>query len=299
MSLSSSAHYLMEGAGAGASRRGCLTILVALGIVALFSTSCIRGGFASKEPATDGAADILSDMAYDAREEASLDLRADAAQDALRDAPFDIVFDHALDRAIPVDQLSWQRTTFSLTVDAKANIYASGHATPPGGGLMPPVVKLPSGAKRFFRLTKVTGTIAYFSGNDHGPDGQPNGGEIVQGLSYGGLAGTKERVGRFLSGVFVGTSEPADPAPASLDIGDGTFQELQAALRQIFFAGDGLDGATPAARQVFWIPSGATRLFFGFMDSSSSGGTVPSSYADNTGSLHVEGEILVIMNGGG
>ncbi|MCK5800793.1 MAG: hypothetical protein KAI47_26580 [Deltaproteobacteria bacterium] len=198
-----------------------------------------------------------------------------------------------------LDQFLFQRTTFVLDVDAKANIYGSGHTTPPGGGLMPPGVNLPAGAQRFLRLTKVTGTIAYFTGNEHHADGQPNVTGVVQGMSYGGLAGPKERVKRFLSGVFVGASEPADPAPASLDIGDGTFQELQAALHQIFFAGDGLDGATPGARQVFWIPPGATRLFFGFMDSSSAGGTTPSNYDDNTGSLHVEGEILVVMNGGG
>ncbi len=48
----------------------------------------------------------------------------------------------------------------------------------------------------------------------------------------------------------------------------------------VFFIGDGLTGTGSGAIQTFIVPTGATRLYFGFDDA-------PGFYSDNTGSLDV------------
>ncbi len=74
--------------------------------------------------------------------------------------------------------------TFSLTVDSKSNIYASGLAStagigPNGPGTLPPFVTLPSGVGRVLRFMSVSGTVSYndvdapapYLGQYNGPDG--------------------------------------------------------------------------------------------------------------------------------
>jgi hypothetical protein len=73
---------------------------------------------------------------------------------------------------------------FSLTVDSKSNIYASGLAStagigPNGPGLLPPFVTLPSGVGRVLQFSSVSGTVSYndvdaptqYLGQYNGPDG--------------------------------------------------------------------------------------------------------------------------------
>jgi len=73
---------------------------------------------------------------------------------------------------------------FSLTVDTKSNIYASGLAStagigPNGPGLLPPFVTLPSGVGRVLQFSSVSGTVSYndvdaptqYLGQYNGPDG--------------------------------------------------------------------------------------------------------------------------------
>jgi len=55
---------------------------------------------------------------------------------------------------------------FSLTVDTKSNIYASGLASteglgPHGPGILPPFVTLSPGVGRVLRFTHVSGTVSY------------------------------------------------------------------------------------------------------------------------------------------
>jgi hypothetical protein len=73
---------------------------------------------------------------------------------------------------------------FSLTVDTKSNIYASGLASteglgPHGPGILPPFVTLSPGVGRVLRFTHVSGTVSYndvdapaqYLGEYNGPDG--------------------------------------------------------------------------------------------------------------------------------
>jgi len=67
-------------------------------------------------------------------------------------------------------------------------------------------------------------------------------------------------------------------------------------LGQVFFIGDGLTGTDAVnvgsgSTQTFQVPTTATRLFLGFVDSfnnfSTTGGGSPGAYGDNTGALSV------------
>ena len=72
---------------------------------------------------------------------------------------------------------------FSLSVDSRSDLYASGHATTPitpnGGGILPPFVTLAGGTGRTLSFTTVSGSVSYndvdappqFLGQYNGPDG--------------------------------------------------------------------------------------------------------------------------------
>jgi hypothetical protein len=90
----------------------------------------------------------------------------------------------------------------------------------------------------------------------------------------------------FLVGVFLGAGAPNNTmSDAANNYDDGnTRVNFAPAIGQTFFIGDGR--ATGGALQRFYVPNGATRLFFGFADSSSFDGP-PSWYGDNDGSFSV------------
>lgn len=91
-----------------------------------------------------------------------------------------------------------------------------------------------------------------------------------------------------LVGVFLDDSDPSlTPPPGGLDFfGPGAldFIDFYPLLKQVFFIGDGMTAA--AVPQVFWAPSGATRLFFGTIDG--------YEWNNNLGSFEVEVRIGVI-----
>jgi hypothetical protein len=73
---------------------------------------------------------------------------------------------------------------FSLSVDSKSNIFASGLAStsgigPNGPGTLPPFVTLPAGVGRVLQFSSVTGAVSYndvdappaYLGQYNGPDG--------------------------------------------------------------------------------------------------------------------------------
>jgi hypothetical protein len=77
-----------------------------------------------------------------------------------------------------------------------------------------------------------------------------------------------------LMAVFLGAGDPTGtPTPAQLDFSGGIdFASVSPGLNQIFFIGDGLTSRSfvpsdpPGARQLFYVPAGATRLFLGSSD---------------------------------
>jgi hypothetical protein len=91
--------------------------------------------------------------------------------------------------------------------------------------------------------------------------------------------------------VFLNAIEPSGAAPASLayNLSTASLTSYSPLLNQTFFIGDGLTGTGSGSAQVFNVPTGATRLFFGFADSFN-GSTMtglPCYYGDNGGSLSV------------
>jgi hypothetical protein len=91
----------------------------------------------------------------------------------------------------------------------------------------------------------------------------------------------------FLVGVFLGATEPADPAPSILDFtSNADFTSLSPLIGQTFFIGDGASNTGfggNGPRQEFVVPNGATRLYLGFADAYAFVGD-PGYYSDNGGS---------------
>ena len=175
------------------------------------------------------------------------------------------------------------------TVPATANIFGAGRSEPPGpggggAGTVPPSWRLPDGA-RTVTFAHITGRVTPIVAGAHGaapfngPEGDRRGPTSVN--SWEGISGIVHRGnGMFLVGVFLGDSEPHEPAPERLDFTDGEdFAELDPELGQTFFVGDGKG-------RRYRVPSGATRLFLGFADAFAYVGS-PGWYGNNDGSLRV------------
>jgi hypothetical protein len=179
-----------------------------------------------------------------------------------------------------------------VAVDAQANLFGAGldHAPAPGGGgggVLPPVVELPSGGTRTVTFP-CTGGLTDFAGGlpSLGPEGFV-GLQTTDVESFGGISGMlMEGQVMFLAGVFITGDAPAAPAPERLDFtGSVDFERLEPGLGQTFFIGDG-------AGQTFVAPSGATRLYLGFVDAEVFTGQ-PGWYGNNRGGLEATVAIAV------
>ena len=179
-----------------------------------------------------------------------------------------------------------------VSVDARCNIYGAGHLPPNdaptvgthGGGLPPVLILLAALSNAPALRFLASGSVSYCpSCGVNGPDGA---GFISAAPSYNGVSGITNFPGRSLIAVFVGEVEPTNPAPAPLDFAIiGTnYATLAPGLRQMFFIGDGLTANGMA--QVIRVPTGASRLYLGFIDAYSYTDT-PDGYDDNSGSFSV------------
>lgn len=182
------------------------------------------------------------------------------------------------------------RADVAVTLSGTMNIYGAGHAVAPGpggagGGMLPFEVAIPAGTGRTVQLN-LTGVVDYGGCcASNGPDGIAKTNAVVH-PQYGGLAGCDvPSRGRFVVGVFLDDTEPADPPPDSLYIADVTFSSLSPSLRQMFFVGDGLTGEGSGSAQAFHVPDTATRLFLGYTDRCSVSPNLPGWYSDNSGTV--------------
>ncbi|MGB8169416.1 MAG: hypothetical protein WCF18_18095 [Chthoniobacteraceae bacterium] len=176
----------------------------------------------------------------------------------------------------------------SVLVPVTANFYGSGHrgaaATPQpaggGGGTAPPSIDvltttqfgfLGSGSAKFSPILPTSTT-------PEGPAGPPT---TFNG--FNGLSGFSSDHDYALYGVFVGAIEPADPRPAALSfVGNTTFASLSPQLDQVFYIGDGLTGTGSGSTQLFNVPAGALKLYFGLADGVNS--PIDNGfYGDNSG----------------
>lgn len=183
----------------------------------------------------------------------------------------------------------------TLTVPADANIFGSGHSAPaaPGGGgagELPTEFTLgfTAGSGIVLTFSSVTGSVTVNNGsgtNFNDPDGVGSASGIDVN-SFDGVSGVVASTAGFLAGVFLGPSEPSDPAPLRLDftVIGVSFTSLSPQLSQVFFIGDGLTGDGSGSMQQFNVPAGATRLFLGLVDAPNYHGD-PGGYGDNVGSF--------------
>jgi len=189
-----------------------------------------------------------------------------------------ICADSSIENAV----VPWLEIGLHLTVDSHANIFGAGHSVPlRAGGELPPFIDLPQGTDRVLSILGVTGIV----GSALGADNEAEGGSFRTNLiADSGISGIIHNTkSLFLTGVFIGTDEPVEPAPPTLDF-SSDFTELTPLLNQSFFIGDGQVGVGEGAIQAFHIPDGAIRLYLGFADGRNFTGS-PGAYSDNTGAL--------------
>ena len=124
-----------------------------------------------------------------------------------------------------------------------------------------------------------SGTVNLGGPFNYVPDGQQNITSHLAGAENG-IAGLTGPAGSLI-GVFLGSGQPSlSTPPASLDFSASssldatTYSPL---LQQPFFMGDGLTSL--GATQNFIVPTGATRLYLGVLDS--------YGYTDNSGTYSV------------
>jgi len=198
--------------------------------------------------------------------------------------------------ALCILALAFPLSAATVTVYGSANIYAAGQASPPYspgpfwgtpgyGGTLPTLYMLIAG-QPVLHFTSVTGLVGCCSDKpQNGPDGGTDFSTDINSLA--GISGIIAPTDMFLAGVFLTDAPPSDVAPERLNFTVlGTdFSSISPELSQVFFIGDGRrSGGTTL--QDFVVPSGATRLYLGFVDGV---GFVanPGAYGDNTGYLTV------------
>ncbi len=197
----------------------------------------------------------------------------------------------------------------TIVIPGNANIFGAGHAAPPpipstpfndlypdesGPGVLPPGISFTPDPYLILRFDSVVGSgplggVAYNGGvSAAGPEGftdQPYGADLLSTnvSSTAGISGISmtNRV-LFLVGVFLGPTEPVIAPPALNYDGANSQVNFAPALGQTFFIGDGFTDS--AVQQNFYVPTGATRLFLGFVDGWQFQGA-PSWYGDNRGEL--------------
>ena len=155
--------------------------------------------------------------------------------------------------------------TGSADVSGAAIIWGAGNTTtaPDGQAVLPPSVTFDLGATSI-SFSDFSGTVKYTAALLRTVLKAKQAGPTSAGMAgYPGFSS----IGRqfFLVGVFLGPGAATGPAPAALAY-SGTSSNASVfnpLLAQVFFIGDGQGSA---GQQTFNIPTGATRLFWGFGD---------------------------------
>ena len=185
------------------------------------------------------------------------------------------------------------------SIDTRTSLFLAGgnsySALPPenvvpGGGFAPAAISLFAGTGRV--LTLSAAGSSYFCQNNtclaSTPDGPSIGNTDIN--SSGKIAGLQSQSSGFLAALFLGDDLPTD-APARLVIPSIDFLTLSPMLGQTFFVGDGVTSAD--VTQQFFVPDGATRLYFGIVDGGNFVGN-PGFYGDNVGTYRVNYQVSTV-----
>ncbi len=189
-----------------------------------------------------------------------------------------------------------------LTVAGTSNIFAAGRSSiPPGAGdgTVPPVFTFSAANNLVLRFSSVTGSVGadVDPANLNGPDGGVYRGNVGTNInSAAGISGLiHNNFNMFLAGVFLDNSIPLI-APNRLAFSQPeNFLTLSPLLGQTFFVGDGLTDSGNIQQQ-FFVPTGASRLYLGFVDAADpipfQGN--PGFYSDNIGSLSANFSVTAV-----
>ncbi len=186
----------------------------------------------------------------------------------------------------------------TLFVSAKMDLFRAGGYDDGSDGIAPLVFSFPAAAGRIMTFPSVGGAWSCSpSVPEFGADGtltgcfQPGGQNINDpGGPFSGSHLTDFEGA--LAGVFLEDTLPGSPPPALRfyvnDASEGgtqtDFKALSPLIGQVFFIGDGLTNTGIGSVQSFRVPSSATHLYLGYIDSCN-GGPIPGCYSDNRGTL--------------
>jgi hypothetical protein len=167
----------------------------------------------------------------------------------------------------------------TLKVDANYEISGAGYkavTTSDGTGALPHKIALPAGSTSItfaidggsIKKRRCTAACITIDGGNtyNDADGVGNGYSANLKLDES-ISGIQSPTLGFVTGVFE-SGAPTGEAPATLDFNTiGTdFTSLSPVLQQLFFIGDGLTGDGAGGVQVFYVPSGAKKLYLGITD---------------------------------
>ncbi len=196
---------------------------------------------------------------------------------------------HALTFCLIIIRMLTFAETTDVVVNAQCNIYGAGHSVPPAGivggpGILPAQVPLDLSGVGAVEFDLVRGVVDFNLGGTIDNDGNQPSVFDRDTVAYGGVSGILSPTRSFfLTGIFLTDAEPVDPAPPRLEFYSYDFSILAPEIAQLFFIGDGRGPA--GAKQRFIIPTGATRLFLGFVDNGDD--KLPGWYNDNSGYFDV------------
>ena len=133
-------------------------------------------------------------------------------------------------------------------------------------GTIPPFINVSGISSLSFSVTGQTANFPNLEDAAPTPDGRPRDqyGNL-QPSEFGPLGGisTWTQPVNALVGIFMGDTVGAAPAPSNYA---PSLPSYSPSLQQVFFIGDGLTGTGTGARQSFFVPSGATKLYFASSD---------------------------------
>jgi len=188
----------------------------------------------------------------------------------------------------------------TVTVDARAGIYAVEGNTGGSGSIPAPFVTFDVNTNDLFEITAAG--YVHWSGRlspNPSPPAIPPDGVNTYGTNIVGINGLSDTVGNSrmpLLGVFTdGTNPVSLPKPTPLIWDKDAPTSLSPVLRQVFYIGDGRSGYNNSSGAVlrYRAPNGAVKLFLGVADAPNFSGT-PGFYADNIGSFVVTVKSAVI-----
>ena len=171
-----------------------------------------------------------------------------------------------------------------VSVLGTANPFLADPNNPAGDGTVPPFLSVVGVSSITFSNT---GFFAHGTATGQAAT-SPDGGSTVPIIpmgSVGGISGWNYRLNS-LVGVFLDHTN-VGPAPAAINPAVMNFTSISPLRGQVFFIGDGRTGTGSGTLQQFYVPLGATRLYFAAVDA--------GGWSNNTGTVTVNATLATTV----